>query len=111
MSLIINWQQGEANHALFAYGLGSADQAGKLHIASSPSLQRGKEIDSAAASANIGLPDEVTVSAGITMDGFLSTLRDNLTNLDMKDGNLKSKDIEPLLRAFAATVNQLDEAF
>ncbi|MDR1396671.1 MAG: hypothetical protein LBJ14_02930 [Desulfarculales bacterium] len=45
------------------------------------------------------------------MDGFLSTLRDNLTRLDMKDGNLKSKDIEPLLRAFAATVNQLDEAY
>ena len=101
MSLSINWQQGMAANSPFA--IDAANQIGKLNT-KAVSL-----IDSSNLRTN-GL-DSVSTTASISMDDFLSTIRDNLLSLNMQDNNGQAKDVAPLVQAFKSTINQLEEAF
>ena len=101
MSLSINWQQGMAGNSPFA--IGAENQIGKLNT-KAVSL-----IDSSNLRTN-GL-DSVSAAANISMDDFLSTIRDNLLSLNMQDNNGQAKDVAPLVQAFKSTINQLEEAF
>ena len=101
MSLTVNWQQGITAQSPFANGLGSTDKVGKLNTTSATHVKE----------STIDKADAVSTTTNISMGDFLSTLRDNLLNLEMKDSYGKAKDVEPLITAFESTINQLEEAF
>jgi hypothetical protein len=102
MSLTINWQPAADSNLLFANKAGLASQIGKLNIASPHRNSSPPQTDAV----------PVTVAAPkITMEDFLSAIRDNLPSLGMKGKNGAAKAVEPLVNAFESTIKQLAEAY
>jgi hypothetical protein len=102
MSLTVNWQPAMASDCLFTSNAGLAGKTGKLNIGS-------------ARQNSSSLPTDPAQAAGagqkITMEDFLSALRNNLPRPDRKDENGEAGEVEPLVNAFASTIKQLEEAY
>jgi hypothetical protein len=96
VNLTINRQQAGASYSPLAARFALAEPIGKLNLNLTP-IQ-----DSAALPGN----SADSVSAGISLDDFLSMLADNLTRLQEETG--AAKKIEPLLSAFATVISQLE---
>jgi hypothetical protein len=99
VNLTINRQQAGASYSPLAARFALAEPIGKLNL-NLTSIQ-----DSVALPGN----SADSVSAGISLDDFLSMLADNLTRLQEETG--AAKKIEPLLSAFASAISQLAEAY
>jgi hypothetical protein len=101
MNLTINGQQTAASYAPVTAWFAPAEPIGKLNTNSTP-VQ-----GSAALPGNSD--DSLAIAAYISMDDFLFTIRTRLQ--EKNDPTGKTKNIEPLVSAFASAMTQLEEAY